>query len=97
VLLLVPLLRRDAVTRFLATGMFLSLVPIAGAVPQNHELLLVGFGGMGLFAQIVQAAFTAPSMPASRAWRYAARGFVALSVPVHLVLAPLLDQFQMSA
>jgi hypothetical protein len=96
-LLLAPLLRRDATARFLATGMLLSTLPISGALPANRQLLFVGVGAMGLFAQLVQGAFAAaPWVPASRAWRAAARGFVVLSLPVHLVLAPLSASPQIS-
>jgi hypothetical protein len=96
-LLLLPVVRRDAVARFLASGMCLSLIPIAGAVPQNRELLFVGVGGMGLVAQLVEGAFGAPPWrPGSRAWRWAARGFAVLSLPVHLLLAPLVGPLQLA-
>jgi hypothetical protein len=98
VLLLAPLLWHDAAARFLATGMFLSIVPISGTLPANRQLLFVGFGAMGLFAQLVQGALAGASwVPSSRAWRYAARVFVAMLLPVHLILAPLSTPLQMSS
>lgn len=85
---LVPLLRHDAPARFFATGMVLSIVPISSAMPANRQLLFVGLGAMGLLAQLVHAAFAgAPWSPSARAWRYAARGFLVLLLPAHLVLA----------
>jgi hypothetical protein len=44
---------------------------------------------MGLFAQLVEGAFAGARAPGSRTWRWATRGFVALLLPVHLLLAPL--------
>jgi hypothetical protein len=96
-LLLVPLVRRDSVARFFAAGMLLSTVPISSTFPQNRQLLFVGFGAMGLLAQLVQGAFAgAPWVPASRGWRYAARGVAGLLLPGHLALAPLSFPLQVS-
>lgn len=49
--LLWPLLWRDRVARFLATGMLLALVPAAATFPSSRLLLLASLGGAGLLAQ----------------------------------------------
>ena len=48
---MVPLLRRDPVARFFATGMVLAAVPICSAFSTDRLLLYVSFAGAGLIAQ----------------------------------------------
>ena len=88
--LLAPLLRRDRAARFLALGMVLSLLPACASLPQDRLLLLAGFGGAGLLAQLLAGlADGAGWLPRSRPWRaFASVGGAALAV-LHLVLAPV--------
>lgn len=87
-LLILPLLRGDNVARFFAAGMLLSTVPISGTLPASRHLVFVGFGAMGLVAQLVQGAFAgAPWMPVSRAWRYTIRAYAALLLLWHPALS----------
>lgn len=50
-----PLLRRSAVARFWALGMVLATLPVAGALPSDRNLLLVGLGAAGLVATTIAA------------------------------------------
>ncbi len=89
--LLVPLLRRDAVARFWALGMLLSLVPIAAAPPSNRLLFFVGIGGMGLLAQLLARPGIETPSPAAKSGRGLPRRALAVFfIATHLVLAPLL-------
>ena len=45
-----PLLRREALARFLALGMLLAVIPLCATFAQTRTLLLAGIGGMGLLA-----------------------------------------------
>jgi hypothetical protein len=49
---LTPLLKRDPVARFFATGMVLAALPACATVPSDRLLVLVGIGAMGLVAQL---------------------------------------------
>ncbi len=95
VVVLIPILKRDAVARFWALGMVLALLPVSATFPDNRLLLFVGLGGMGLLAQFLgfwleKAAW----LPTSRLWRAAAMVFSAVFVGVHLIVAPLFLPFQ---
>ncbi len=50
---LVPLLRRNAMARFWALGMMLSVLPICATFPHDRILFGVGIGAMGLIAQFI--------------------------------------------
>jgi hypothetical protein len=52
-----PLLRVDRTTRFFVVGAVLGVVPFGGIFPSDRYLLWVGFGAMGLLAQLVGAVF----------------------------------------
>ena len=69
--------RKDPVARFFATGLLLAAIPIAATAPGDRLLLFVGFGAMGLVAQLIATAST-------RVERAAAAFFVVL----HLVIGP---------
>ena len=73
-----PLVRRDPVARFFATGMVLAAIPVCSIFPADRLLLFVGVGGMGLVAQLIASA--SPG-------RFA-RIATGLLVAVHLVLSP---------
>jgi hypothetical protein len=47
-----PLLKRDPVARFFATGLLLAAIPVCATFPGDRLLLFVGLGGMGLVAQL---------------------------------------------
>ncbi len=49
-----PTLRRNASSRFFASGAVLSILPLAGTVPCNRYLLWTGVGAMGLIAQVTE-------------------------------------------
>jgi len=87
---LVPLLRRDRLALFWATGMLLSLLPACAPFAHDRLLMFVGIGGMGLLAQWLGGLTEGGDwLPSSRAWKRLARVFAALLVVVHLVVAPL--------
>jgi len=89
--LFVPLLARDRVARFWGLGVLLALVPIAAVGPENRLLCFVGLGSMALLAQLVQVACAEPSAgPVSRGWRRLSRTAVAVLLPLHLLVAPVL-------
>lgn len=51
--LLLPLIRADKTSRFWATGMLLSAIPLASTFPSDRLLLFVGIGAMALVARLV--------------------------------------------
>lgn len=88
--LLIPLLRRDRVSRFWFMGMVLALIPGSTILPGDRLLLLVGVGAMGLLAQFISTMRTGSvfsSLPL--AWRVLARPFYFAFIGFHLLLAPL--------
>ncbi len=88
--LLVPLVTRDRVARFFATGMLLALLPACGTFADDRLLFVAGFGGTGLLAQFLGAIkVRAPWLPPSRAWRSLAWVAVPPLLVIHLVFAPL--------
>jgi hypothetical protein len=87
---LTPLLRRDALARFWAAGMVMSLVPITATFASNRLLMFVGLGGMGLLAQFLVGVFqSAEWLPPARAWRGCVRGLAWAFVVTHLLIGPL--------
>ena len=83
------LLRRDPVSRFLATGMALATLPIASTFPADRLLSFVGIGAMGLVAQLIAAAIRQrDQLGDGRLRRIACIAVALLMVLVHLVLAP---------
>jgi len=88
--LLVPLIRRDAVARFWMMGMLLSLLPACAVLPADRLLMFVGFGAMGLLAQFLHGVESgADWLPGRLAWRRFARIASVLFVVLHLIAAPL--------
>jgi hypothetical protein len=86
-----PLLKQSAVARFLGAGMLLSLVPSAGTFASDRLLLLSGLGGMGLIGLLVASYLpgAAITRPAGRVYALLASAFIAISLFIHLVIAPL--------
>jgi hypothetical protein len=75
--MLLPLWRRDPITRFFSTGMLLAMFPVCSGFPSDRLLVFVGIGAMGLIAQLAASATT-----------FGARSFSAFLLFVHLGLAP---------
>ncbi|MGD9217522.1 MAG: hypothetical protein PVJ84_22110 [Desulfobacteraceae bacterium] len=87
---LIPILRRDAVSRFWALGMVLSLLPVCAMSPDNRLLIFCGLGAMGLLARLLAAWFVkAEWLPASKPWRVLAGCYVSIFIFVHFIVAPL--------
>jgi len=83
------LLRRDPTARFFATGMVLATLPAASTLPADRLLGFVGLGGMGLVAQLLEAALARPELLGDGALRRAGGAAVVASMAlVHVVLAP---------
>ena len=88
---LVPLLRRDATTRFFALGALLSLVPIASTLPQARLLLFAAVGSLAVLAQLMVSwlSWATRSAPLGR---WMARSLVVSIAAAHLLLAPVLGR-----
>jgi hypothetical protein len=85
-----PLLRRDALARFWALGMLLSLVPVAGTFPSNRLLMFVGLGGMGLLAMFLVGVFQkADWLPRTRVRPILLRALGWVFIASHLLIGPL--------
>lgn len=52
-----PLLRDSAAVRFWAAGSLLSVVPICATFPSDRLLVFVGFGAMGVLAELIGRTF----------------------------------------
>ncbi len=88
--MLAPLLRRDASSRFWAAGSVLSVIPVCAIFTSDRLLMFVGIGAMGLLAQWLHGlSASACWVPESKRWTRCASAFRYLLVGVHLVLAPL--------
>ena len=86
-----PLIARNALARFWALGMLLSLLPACIPFPTDRLLMFVGLGAMGLMSQWLGGVKDDASwLPDSAGLRVLARGFAFLFIAVHLMLAPLL-------
>jgi hypothetical protein len=83
-----PLLRRDPLARFWATGMLLGAIPVSATVPGDRLLTFVGIGAAGLLAQFWGFVFSGDAPPDSL-WRATAKAVAWSLVVVHLVMAPL--------
>ncbi len=86
-----PVIKRDAVTRFWALGMVLALLPVCATFPDNRLLIFAGLGAMGLLARLLAAWFQKASwLPESRVWRAGAHVLTVIFILVHFIAAPLL-------
>jgi hypothetical protein len=89
-LLLIPLLRRDHVARFWASGTLASLLPICATYPSDRLLVFSSIGAMGLVAQFLAAALgSAHQHLGSRLRRLGAVVLAFLFILVHAVIAPV--------
>jgi hypothetical protein len=90
-----PLLRRDAMARYLAAGMLLSLLPVCAAFPDNRLLVFAGLGAGGLLAQFLSFSIGRASPLARGLWERAVVRPVAFTLAgLHLGVAPLLLPLQ---
>jgi hypothetical protein len=90
-----PLLARDRLARFWATGMILATLPVSATFPMDRLYTFLGIGAFGLLAQYWMFVFGKPSaVPPTPLWRIPARGLAWFFVFVHAVLAPLLLPFR---
>ncbi len=90
VFMLLPLARKDPITRFLILGMVFSLVPIASSDPSNRLLILTGVGAMGLIARFLGSLAGAEAgIPRARAWRIPALVLGWILIFFHLAISPI--------
>jgi hypothetical protein len=90
-----PLLRRDPLARFWATGMVLAAAPVCATFPMDRLLTFVGIGAFGLLAQFWSLLFARSGLrPQSTAWRIPAATLGWSFVVIHLVFAPLVLPFR---
>lgn len=84
-----PLVRRDAHSRFFATGMVLAALPVCSTFAADRLLWFVGLGGAGLVAALLgAAAHERSALGASRRRRGLALTVAALLALINVVLAP---------
>ena len=88
------LLRREALARFWALGMALSLVPFCTTFPQVRLLVFAGLGGCGLLAMLFESAGGWRRKPAAAGGR---RGVAALLFLVHGPVAAILVPVSVAA
>jgi len=74
-----PIVRRDRVTMFYATGMTLAVVPVCATFPADRMLFFVGIGAFGVLARFLASTATSRSM----------RITAVTLVIVHAVIAPI--------
>ena len=87
----VPLLRREALARFWALGLLLTILPICATFPSDRLLFFSGLGAMGLVAQFLGTLADRPLwLPTARAWRIPAFVLGMAWIGIHGILAPLL-------
>ncbi len=87
-----PLLRRDPLARFWATGMLLATIPVSATLPMDRlRTTFVGIGAFGLVAQYWAFIFgDAVGAPSKAMWRVPATALAWLLVGVHAVVAPII-------
>lgn len=87
---LIPLLWRQRSTRFWATGMILSVLPICATFPSDRLLMFVGIGTMGLVAQFIYTVFGKTEGQSKLIlWRIPAVVLAGIFILIHLIIAPL--------
>lgn len=91
VFIIMPLLKRDPVSRFWALGTLLALMPFAATFPDNRLLFFSGLGAMGLLARFLATWFEKPGwLRTSRIRRGLGHLLVAVLIIANLIAAPLL-------
>jgi hypothetical protein len=84
-----PLLRRDHLARFWATGMLLAALPVSATMPSDRLLTFVGIGAAGLLAKFWEFVFASEDLPSNPHWRLPAKAVAWFLVAVHAVIAPI--------
>lgn len=92
-----PLLRRDRLARFFATGMLLAIVPVCATFPTDRLLMFSGLGAMGLLVRFWQFVFAGQERPKSRLWRLVALPLAVLFIFLHGVVSPIILTFRATA
>ena len=93
-----PLLRRDRIARFFATGMLLAVIPICTTFPMDRLLMFAGLGAFGLLVRFWYAVIAAEgARPTFFMRRVVAVPVALLLVLLHIVAAPLLLTVRASA
>jgi len=93
-----PLLRRDRIACFFATGMLLAVIPICATMPMDRLLMFTGLGAFGLMVRFWNAVFAVDGpRPRFVLWRGVAVPVALLFVLLHVVAAPLLLTVRASA
>ena len=88
-LLILPLLRRDPLARFLAAGMVLASLPVCSTLPGERLLCFTGLGAMALIALFIEEAAKCWNSP-QKSWRRTVdKSAVAFFLVAHAVIAPL--------
>lgn len=86
-----PLVRRNALAKFWALGMFLSLISVCSSHPNNRLLFFAGLGAMGLLSQLWHGLVDkADWLLKSRLWNRFANALVATITAFHIFVSPLL-------
>ncbi|MCP4263939.1 MAG: hypothetical protein GY774_41500 [Planctomycetes bacterium] len=90
IFIMIPLLWSQRTTRFWATGMVLSVLPICATFPSDRLLTFVGIGAMGIIAQFIHFVFDKTErQPKIFLWRIPALILAGIFILVHLIIAPL--------
>jgi hypothetical protein len=90
-LLFWPVLRRDRIACFFATGMLLAVIPVSATFPTDRLLMFAGLGAFGLLVRFWYAVFFPDGpRPTGTVWRVVAVPAALLLVLLHVVLAPVL-------
>ena len=86
-----PVLRRDRISRFFATGMLLAVIPICATFPMDRLLMFVGLGAFGLLVRFWNTVLATDGQePRPAMWRIFARPTACLFVLLHVIAAPVL-------
>ncbi len=89
-LMLLPVLKRDATARFWCAGMWLSLVPSCATFPMDRMLLHSGIGGAALLAQFASAVWSGQLVPRdAHVRKLAARVFFDVLIALHVLVSPI--------
>jgi hypothetical protein len=88
---LVPVLRRNRLSRFWCAGMALAVIPACATTPADRLLLFIGIGAMPLLASLLAAALAVRACkPGKWAWRVPLLTVGGAAGLIHIVLAPLI-------
>ncbi|MEA2708377.1 MAG: hypothetical protein QOF78_978, partial [Phycisphaerales bacterium] len=84
------LLRHNRVARFWVLGLVFAAIPCCAPAPSNRMLLFISIGAFGVTGQFISMALHARYWSGLSRWRRLGRfSFVAATVVMHLVFAPI--------